>query len=114
MRSIMQNDFKEHMIDPMNLYKATRMEKQCEIPCKNTDLYVTEKGRDPLTTNVSKINIEFNQHVKVYTKVKNYQLSNFWTDLGGQMGLWLGLSIFGMADVFLQLYDRLYDKLKNK
>ena len=31
-------------------------------------------------------------------KIFAYTWSNFWTDLGGNSGLWLGLSVFGMAD----------------
>ena len=42
--------------------------------------------------------------VKVTRKIFAYTWSNFWTDLGGNSGLWLGLSVFGMADNLADIF----------
>ena len=44
-----------------------------------------------------------NLQVKLTKKKNAYEWSNFWADLGGNSGLWLGVSIVGLAQDFVDV-----------
>ncbi len=49
--------------------------------------------------------LQFPEHFKVYTYHMLYSGSDFLADIGGYLGLFLGLSLFGLVEIFTKVFD---------
>jgi len=89
-------------VDYEDLWDGTQA-SACPIPCTvwSTDTRLLgEYARD--NRNTSTINLTFAQKVRVTTtSYLEFYLSNFFSDLGGSLGLWLGVGI-------LQIFELLW------
>lgn len=54
-----------------------------------------------IRSNVLKLNIFFEElNFESITEERSYELANFVSDLGGSLGLWIGMSVLSFAEVF--------------
>ncbi|KAL9986121.1 hypothetical protein ACROYT_G000204 [Oculina patagonica] len=54
-----------------------------------------------LSSNVLKLNIFYEElNYESITEERSYELANFVSDLGGSLGLWIGMSVLSFAEVF--------------
>ncbi|KAL9988147.1 hypothetical protein ACROYT_G002555 [Oculina patagonica] len=64
------------------------------------------KSKDMLRENILRIKIYFEElNLERITYSEYYALENLMSDIGGQLGLWIGLSVITVAEVFQLLLD---------
>ena len=79
------------------------IQKYCKQPClhtRTTSLVKNEKG-------ISGTVLQFNEDVVFTKKMTTYGYFEFIIDIGSSLGLWLGLSVFGLTDLFIELTDKI-------
>ena len=85
--------------------------KRCTKPCTITRSNVLLVGKKLNENNVSStLRLQFDNLVVHRTKMLAYGFSDFLIDLGSSLGLWFGLSVFGITDLgiaALQLVKRM-------
>ena len=85
--------------------------KKCNKPCTITRSNVLLVGKKLNEKNVSStLTLQFDNLVVHRTKMLAYGFSDFLIDLGSSLGLWFGLSVFGITDLSigaLQLLKRM-------
>ncbi|KAJ7385389.1 ligand-gated sodium channel [Desmophyllum pertusum] len=58
-------------------------------------------GNNNFRANVLKLNIFFEElNYEVISEELSYELANFVSDLGGTLGLWIGMSVLSFAEIF--------------
>ena len=79
--------------------------EKCTKPCTVTqsNSFLKEKTLD----NGERTNLKFRfaKQVIYKTKILGYGFSNFLIDLGSSLGLWFGLSVFGITDLGIMTYQ---------
>ena len=66
----------------------------CPLPCTTTYTYIRLLAEYPRVYNNSQLDITFSNQMKVTTtSFLPFHLSSLLSDLGGSMGLWLGLGV---------------------
>ena len=55
----------------------------------------------------AQINLNFQKVVEKRFKVISYGFYDFLIDTGSSMGLWLGISVFSLTDLCIQLADKI-------
>ena len=81
----------------------------CPLPC--TMVYVKSKFVKSYDSfkNASLISITFSDHIEVTsTTFDKLSLSTFLSDVGGSMGLWLGLGITQVVGILINLFCNVY------
>ena len=77
-----------------------KVEEECRQSCKEITYLVSEREvMDNENEDQSWAFISFNQKVVVTEKVPNYDMFQYIIDVGSSLGLWLGLSVFGLHDM---------------
>ena len=80
-------------------------EKPCKLPCLMTLSNVKEKfAKIPFAHNWQSVDLTFLEDVIYTKKVMSYGLYNFLVDIGGSLGLWLGLSVLGLGNLAIELW----------
>ena len=94
-------DFTRKFIDTTFYLRKTEVENRCRKYCSSltANIQVREKLHLKYSTG---IHLTFNPRVKVTEKVFNYSPFQFIIDVGSSVGLWLGLSILGLYDLWAQ------------
>jgi len=65
-----------------------------------------EKNEDAFRENFLRIKIYFEElNMEKITYSEYYELENLMSDIGGQLGLWIGVSAITVAEVFKLLLD---------
>jgi hypothetical protein len=82
---------------------------RCIKPCTvtTTTVYLNEKVKKGKDTNKyagSTLSLKINPMVVHKTKILAYRFSDFLTDMGSSLGLWFGLSVFGITDLAITAY----------
>ena len=77
--------------------RNTRFEEDCRQSCKETMYIVSEYEESASEISVATISV--GQKVVVTEKVPNYSMFQYIIDVGSSLGLWLGLSVFGLHDL---------------
>ena len=79
--------------------------EKCRKPCTvtQTNSFLKEKTLD----NGERTNLKFRfaKQVIYKTKILGYRFSNFLIDLGSSLGLWFGLSVFGITDLGIMAFN---------
>ena len=59
---------------------------------------------EPYTSfNFAYLDLQFDNHVVHTKEMLAYDFSNFLIDIGSSLGLWFGLSVFGLADLVVRI-----------
>ena len=82
----------------MDNYAAKR---RCMKPCTFTRSNILSNGYYEDEYNGAALKITFDDLVIKHTKVINYDFSDYLVDMGSSLGLWFGLSVFGILDLGL-------------
>ena len=102
-------DFYKDFFYKVDMFSNTRFEEECQQSCKETKYVVNLKGEKSISLNLSYAYVNFNQKVVVTEKVPNYDLFKYIIDVGSSMGLWLGLSVFGLYDLIYKAVEIIKD-----
>ena len=77
----------------------------CLLPCTRTHVetrIVMEKWRK---TNYSVFDLSFSPTIQITTtRFPEFILAKFLSDLGGSLGLWLGLSVFHLTEMIFKYF----------
>ena len=96
--------------------KTFPAKEKCFNPCTVAQSMVLVSGRDKDQYN-SLVTLDFEEQVVYTTKKLAYGPSEFLIDLGSSLGLWFGLSVFGIMDlgiVALEWVDVMQREVKKK
>ena len=98
-------DFEYEYIDLIYGLKKTEIEKKCRKYCSSTTVTVQEGEKFEQEQDQQEIQITFNDRVKVTETVFNYSPFQFIIDVGSSVGLWLGLSVLGLYDLWILILE---------
>ena len=84
---------------------TTDLEDSCRKSCMTTSFIVEEIETIDVRTSNGRANLHFDPKVVVNEKMHNYNLFQFIIDVGSSLGLWLGLSVFGLHDLAENVFD---------
>ena len=75
--------------------------ERCTKPCNITqsDVFLRKVLDTKGLRNKNRLKLKFANRVVHITKILDYGISNFVIDLGSSLGLWFGLSVFGLTDL---------------
>ena len=96
---VFKDKFYKKYIQTLLMVSNIKFEEDCKLSCEETTYTVTEKGVISNGYGVSFAAFSFNQKVLVTEKVPNYNMFQYIIDVGSSLGLWLGLSVFGLHDL---------------
>ena len=71
-------------------------------PCIETRSYVKLRSKEKDANAYLTLDIQFDKEVIRTRKILAYNFSNFLIDIGSSLGLWFGLSVFGLTDMGMQ------------
>ena len=78
--------------------------QSCPYPCKFTRTYFRDKTKlKPDHENPSSLFLRFNKFVKVSKARYSYGGLELLAELGGYVGLFLGISVFHLSDAFSKI-----------
>ncbi len=105
-------DFEAEYVLPLWFLRKTQAEIECRKFCSHTSSHVNirdqllyvDKGR-PDKAHIGKASIIFDPTVYETEKMFNYGPFEFIIDVGSSVGLWLGLSVFGLYDLAIEFYE---------
>ena len=86
--------------------------RACPHPC--TVIQSTIRPGSSEATNETRIRLLFDDLVVYSHIIVNYGFTDFLVDLGSSVGLWFGLSVFGLADLGILVLDFLQVKVMEK
>ena len=86
---------------PLNDWRSTEIEEKCKNPCKKMTNKISLKVDQMISKAElqSVVQFRFKKRVRLEKKVVVYTWFNFIIDIGSSLGLWLGLSALGIADL---------------
>ena len=85
-----------------DLFDGTR-ESDCERPCRSTRVIGTELSQVCTAKNHSSLHLTLDQTLTLYdSDFPGFSWVSLLTDLGGSLGLWLGLGLAQVVDILLQ------------
>ena len=80
--------------------------KECQYPCNFLMNWVTTTGyRNKTSNDADGIWLEFDKYIKVTTSTYGYTKLELLAELGGYVGLFLGLSVFDLRLVFNKILN---------
>ena len=83
------------------LYDGTR-ESGCERPCRSTTVIGTELSQVCTGKNLSSLHFTLDQIITLYdSDFPGFGWVSLLTDLGGSLGLWLGLGVAQLVEIIL-------------
>ena len=105
--------YKENYVFPHFHLKQTIVENKCKTACSTTNNFVSVRDIKKDITFIGagmvkksgRANIYFDEQVEVTEKTFNYGYYNFIIDVGSSIGLWFGLSVFGIYDLVIQTFE---------
>ena len=97
-------DFLDEFLWPVYTFATSKLESECKISCNRTK-YLAVKREYMKDELLGAAYVSFIQNVEVTERVASYSLFDFIVDVGSSMGLWLGLSVFGLYDLAKNVVD---------
>ena len=79
--------------------RPTEAETKCKKPCKKMTNKITVISDIYKPGSDTHLKFRFKETVRVEKKIVVYTWFNFIIDVGSSLGLWLGLSALGIADL---------------
>ncbi len=111
-------------IIPYSHLRNSIQEQRCKKACRKTNNFVSVSdkridetffGRNENSEGPSgRAIIHFDEQVEVTEKTFNYSYYNFIIDVGSSMGLWFGLSVFGIFDLLIETFQFVKNMLKKR
>lgn len=98
-------DFEGEFHWPVYTLHNSQLESECKTSCNRTKYLVVEGESISDYHGYGAAYISFVQNVQMTEKVANYHMFDFIIDVGSSMGLWLGLSVFGLYDLAVTVVD---------
>ena len=90
----------------LNGLRHLPVHKQCKTPCitMKIETQLRSKGvpEHPKKTH-ARVNLNFQKIVEKRFKVISYGFYDFLIDVGSSMGLWLGISVFSITHLCIQI-----------
>ena len=84
---------------------------RCAKPCTVTKSKIISDGKVKHDFRLENtLNIKFESDVVFRRKVLAYDFSSFLIDMGSSLGLWFGLSVFGITDMGIFIVNVLWSK----
>ena len=71
--------------------------EECRNPCTMTPSRITKVGETMLDDNYALLRCRFGEYVKVITASYTYSGMSLIAEIGGHVGLFLGISLFGIS-----------------
>ena len=85
-----------------DLFDGTR-ESDCERPCRSTTVIGTEISQVCTGNNLSSLTFTLDQTLTLYdSDFPGFGWVSLLTDLGGSLGLWLGLGVAQLVEIILK------------
>ena len=85
-----------------DLFDGTR-ESHCERPCRSTTVIGTELSQVRTANNHSSLHFTLDQTLTLYdSDFPGFGWVSLLTDLGGSLGLWLGLGVAQLVEIILK------------
>ena len=105
-------EFTEDIINPLLDLKKTKAEQECLPHCLKMKNIVSLQWIEESEDADTKVILQFEQEVLVSKTIVTYFLSDFAVDIGSSLGFWLGLSVFGVADLVGTVASRFKSLIK--
>ncbi len=103
-------NYLDYVHNPVHL-KNTIGEIECKKACRTTNNFVSvrdirydETFLGSKGSRSGRVFIDFDEQVEVTEKIFNYSTYNFIIDVGSSLGLWFGLSVFGIYDLVIEIF----------
>ena len=82
----------------------------CRFPCKFTRTYFRDKKKlKPDDKDPSSLFLRFNKYVKISKARYSYGGLELLAELGGYVGLFLGISVFHLSDAFQKIVQVFFE-----
>ena len=89
-----------------DLFDGTR-ESDCERPCRSTRVIGTELSQVCTAKNHSSLHLTLDQTLTLYdSDFPGFGWVSLLTDLGGSLGLWLGLGVAQLAEILISWFTK--------
>ena len=87
----------------------------CTMGCTTMDVstMVTSKEQSANETVLATVKFIFPEKIKIYQEIESYQLLNLVADLGGYLGLTLGLSLLDITGPINSIITGYFSRIKN-
>ena len=92
--------FKEFTKSFVTKYHTPGEEIECRNPCTMTTSRIAKVGETTLDDNYALLRCRFSEHVKVINAFFTYSGMSLIAEIGGHVGLFLGISLFNIGLYF--------------
>ena len=83
-------------------------ESECPLPCLSTDITSVFLDEKLVSIKKSRIDITFSNNVAItITYFPKFNIASFMSELGGSMGMWLGLGVVQTMEKMVSLVCRI-------
>ena len=81
--------------------------KECKLPCEFTKIKIMSKEAYKTEGN-NMVNLNFDKFIKVTRSYNSYTGLELMAELGGYVGLFLGISVFHLSKAFKSFWKAIY------
>ena len=89
--------------------ESTDIKDQCNKACNVTNSHVRKLQKE--TYWEYQLKLSFKKDIRYTRKMLTYDFFSFLIDIGSSLGLWFGMSVFGLTDLGIQIF---YTLIKSK
>ena len=104
-KEIVKNIYGQSVLSSMVRMESYPSREKCQRPCTVTQLNFFLDEKQCQVDQYSTLKFKFAKQVIYKTKLLGYGFSDFLIDLGSSLGLWFGLSVFGITDLGIMAYN---------
>ena len=105
-------EFRQYVENALKM-KPYPASEACKPACKITKSTVNLEARDHIPgMREGEVDINFVQTVVETDKITTYHWPEFLVDVGSSVGLWLGLSVFGVTDLLISFIENFHKFVK--
>lgn len=86
----------------------------CKLPCTQVHLAVHQTKNINYKGKINWLDIQFEDTVSIWEETNNYTFFNLLVEIGSSLGLWIGLSVIGIFDLFFDISRPFFKPRKMK